>query len=289
MCDTCMKHGAGGKWYLNARHYSEEVARKHNLREFLLEQYKNFEQIPVRKVAGISPVGLGYKLRMPIIGRLVKRTAERLLASRRPPTNPFKPEGHIGQVVPLEDAIAILETCAAEPIIQKNCMCRYMSRGIKEACCINFGVMSEIIDRLPRFIPEKEKYHLSRAEAVARFREFNRRGYIGTIWFGPYPYINNLCSCASPECAGLRPRVDYGIMSIYKAEYVLKVDAGGCNGCRACVTACPFGALDFDELNGTAEVRAGDCFGCGVCRHACSSEALHLEPRDQVPALAGRY
>jgi ferredoxin len=284
-----MKHGAGGKWYLNARHYSEQIARQHNLREFLLEQYKNFEQIPVRKVAGISPVGLGYKLRIPIIGRLVKRTAERLLASQRPPTDPFKPEGHIGQVVPLEDAIAILETCAAEPIIQKNCMCRYMSRGIKEACCINFGVMSEIIDRLPRFIPEKEKYHLSRAEAVARFREFNRRGYIGTIWFGPYPYINNLCSCASPECAGLRPRVDYGIMSIYKAEYVLKVDDGRCTGCRACATACPFGALDFDELNGRTDVRDEDCFGCGVCRHACPSEALHLEPRDQVPALAGRY
>jgi ferredoxin len=284
-----MKHGSGGKWYLNARHYSEEIARKYNLREFLLEQYRNFEQIPVRKVAGISPVGLGYKLRIPIIGRIVKRTAERLLASRRPPANPFKPEGHIGQVVPLEDAIAILSDCAAEPIIRKNCMCRYMSRGIKEACCINFGVMSEIIDRLPRFIPEKEKYHLSRSEAVAAFREFNRRGYIGTIWFGPYPYINNLCSCANPECAGLRPRLDYGITSIYKAEYVARADRGRCTGCRACVAACPFAALEFDEDAGQARVRQADCFGCGVCRHACPSEALRLEPRDQVPALAGRY
>ena len=49
--------------------------------------------------------------------------------------------------------MAILEKCAAEPIIEKNCMCRYMTRGIKESCCINFGVMSEIIDKLPRFIP----------------------------------------------------------------------------------------------------------------------------------------
>jgi len=284
-----MKHGAGGKWYLNARHYSEEIVRKYNLREFLLEQYKNFEQIPVRKVAGISPVGLGYKLRIPIIGRIVKRTAERLLASRRPPTNPFRPEGHIGQVVPLEDAVAILETCAAEPIIRKNCMCRYMSRGVKEACCINFGVMSEIIDRLPRFIPAKEKYHLSRAEAVGIFREFNRRGYIGTIWFGPYPYINNLCSCSSPECAGLRPRVDYGIQSIYKAEYCARLEEVRCSGCRACLAACPFGALRFDGNAGQPVVAQADCFGCGVCRHACASGALTLVPRDQVPGLAGRY
>ncbi len=119
-----------------------------------------------------------------------------------PPPPPLRPEGHIGQVVPLEDGIAILERCAAEPLIQKNCMCRYMSRGIKEPCGINFGVMSEIIDQLPRFIPEKEKYHLGRDEAVARFTEFNRRGDIGTIWYGPFPYVNNLCSCENPECAG---------------------------------------------------------------------------------------
>ena len=54
MCDHCMKHGSGGKWYLNAAGYSEEVARTHNLRALLLEQYRNFEQISVRKVAGIT-------------------------------------------------------------------------------------------------------------------------------------------------------------------------------------------------------------------------------------------
>ena len=50
VCDHCMQHGAGGKWYLNAAHYSDELVEKYNLREFLLEQYTNFEQISVRKV-----------------------------------------------------------------------------------------------------------------------------------------------------------------------------------------------------------------------------------------------
>jgi len=289
VCDICMKHGAGGKWYLNARHYSEEIAAKYNLREFLLEQYKNFEQIPVRRVAGVSPAGLGYKLRIPIIGRLIKRTAERLLASNRAPKNPFRPEGHIGQVVPLEDAITILEHCAAEPIIQKNCMCRYMSRGEKEACCINFGVMSEIIDRLPRFIPEKEKYHLSRREAIDRFEEHNRKGYIGTIWFGPFPYINNLCSCATPECAGIRPRLDFGIHSIYKAEYVAVLDSRRCRGCMECVAACQFGAIQPEPRDGGVRIIPDRCFGCGVCRHVCSTQALSLLPRDEIPALRGSY
>ncbi len=289
MCDHCMKHGAGGKWYLNAEHYSQEIVQKHNLREFLLEQYTNFEQISVRKVAGVSPVGMDYTFRMPIIGRLVKRMAERMLHSQKPPTNPFRPEGHIGQVVPLEDAVEILRHCACEPIIEKNCMCRYMTRGVKEACCINFGVMSEIIDQLPRFVPEKEKYHLSRDEAIARFREHNQKGYIGTIWFGPYPYINNLCSCETPECAGIRPRVDFGITSIYKAEYVVELDESKCRACGACVAMCPFGALRLDPVQGRLVVDQERCYGCGVCRHSCATDALYLVPRERVAALAGRY
>ncbi|MBA7707342.1 hypothetical protein ES703_116213 [subsurface metagenome] len=233
MCDYCVKHGAGGKWYLNARNYSNEIVEKYNLRDFLLEQYKNFEQISIRKVGGFNAVGLGYKLQIPIIGRIVKHLAERILHRQKPPINPFKPEGAIGQVVLLHDAIAILEHCAAEPIIEKNCMCRYMSRGIKEACCINFGVMSEIIDKLPRFIPVKEKYQLTRKEVIERFKKHNRKGHIGTIWYCPFPYINNLCSCANPECAGIRPSLDFGIKSIYKAEYIADIRQDLCQGCQA--------------------------------------------------------
>lgn len=70
MCDWCMKHGAGGKWYLNARNYSYELAESMNLQAYLEEQWKNFEQVYIRKIMGISSIGLGYKLRMPIkIGR----------------------------------------------------------------------------------------------------------------------------------------------------------------------------------------------------------------------------
>jgi NAD-dependent dihydropyrimidine dehydrogenase PreA subunit len=289
MCEHCLRHGPAARWYLNANAYSEEVATRYNLREFLREQYRNFERIPLAPVAGVNPAGMDYLLRMPIIGRIVRRAAERMLHSTRPPSNPFRPQGHIGQVVPLEDASAILTECAAEPIIEKNCMCRFMSRGVKEACCINFGVMSEIIDRLPRFIPERDRYHLTRREAIERFTEHNRRGYVGTIWYGPYPYINNLCSCRSPECAGIRPRLDFGIMSIWKAEYVVRHDPERCRGCRACVARCPFGAIAAGDAPGSVTIDRERCFGCGVCRHVCDTGALALVPRDTVARLAGRY
>ncbi|MCK5045875.1 MAG: 4Fe-4S binding protein [Candidatus Heimdallarchaeota archaeon] len=289
MCDNCLKHGTAGKWYLNARNYSNEIVEEYNLREFLIEQYKNFEQIAVRKIAGFNGVGLGYKIQMPIIGRIVKHTAEKMLHSTKPPTNPLKAEGHIGQVVPLDDAIAILEHCAAEPIIQKYCMCRYMHRGEKDACCINFGVMSEIIEKLPRFIPVDEKFQLTREEAIERFKEHNEKGYIGTIWYGPYPYINNLCSCANPECAGIRPRLDFGINSIYKAEYVVDIKPDLCEGCKECIAKCQFDAINFDPVRKQSIIDKSKCFGCGVCLHACKYDAIGIHPRKDFPELKGIY
>ena len=147
----------------------------------------------------------------------------------------------------------------------------------------------DVGDKLPRFIPEKDKYHLTRAEAARRFTEHNQKGYIGTIWYGPYPYINNLCSCESPECAGIRPRMDFGIMSIHKAEYVARLHDSLCRGCRQCITRCPFKAISMEKDTGFARVDAAACYGCGVCRHVCDTGALFLVPRDTVAGLKGKY
>ncbi len=288
MCEACLRHGTAGKWYLNAENYSNEIVEKYNLRDFLMEQYLNFEQMSVRKVGGMNAVGLGYKLQMPLIGKVVKHFAENVVHSQRPPKNPLQAEGHIGQVIPLDDGIAILETCAAEPIILKNCMCRYMSRGIKEACCINFGVMSEIVDKLPRFIPDDDKYFLTREQAIEKLAEFNKKGYIGSIWYAPYPYINNLCSCANPECAGLRPRVDFDMKSVYKSEYIIETQHDNCKGCKKCVAMCQFKAISYNITIKKAVIDRAKCFGCGVCIHACKNEALYLRPRDEVPRYKER-
>jgi hypothetical protein len=111
-----MQHGAGGKWYLNAEHYSAEVVERHNLREFLLEQYPNFAQISVRKVAGFSPVGMDDTFRMPIIGREVKMLAETHASTERSrPPIPSVPRATSVQVVPLEDGIEILRHLRPNP------------------------------------------------------------------------------------------------------------------------------------------------------------------------------
>lgn len=297
MCDHCLKHGPAGKWYLNAKNYTAEVLEEIGkdedfLKEFLLEQYKTFEAMQIRQVAGFSAVGLGYKMQIPLVGRLIKNFAEHMLHTKKSRFNPFKAEGHIGQVVPLDDAIAILDRCVDEnSIIMKYCMCRYMSRAEKEACCINFGVMSDVIDKLPRFIPEPEEssFRISKEEAIRKFTEFNKKGYVGTIWYGAYPLINNLCACKSPECAGFRPRLDFGIKSIYKGEYVVIHNENNCRGCKKCILLCQFGAIHFNEKTKQTEIDPQLCYGCGVCMHACQFDSLQIIPRYEIEAVRGKY
>jgi len=284
-----MKHGAGGKWYMNARNYSDRLAKEMNLEEYLTEQWRLFEQVYIRRIMGFSSIGLGYKLKMPVIGRLLRWSAERMIHSESKKRKAFRADGHFGQVVPLEDAKVILGDLAAEPIIENYCMCRWMQRVMKEVCCINFGVLSGVIEKLPRFIPENTKLRLDREEAIERLEEHNRKGYVASVWFQPVPYINAICSCENPECGGLRLRQSYGLQTVHKAEYVVEVDPDRCQGCKACISMCQFGALRFTPSLGRALVDHSKCFGCGLCRHACRHEALVMVPREQVAIARGHY
>jgi len=284
-----MKHGAGGKWYLNARNYSKELADSMNLQAYLEEQWKNFEQVYIRKIMGISSIGLGYKLKMPIIGRVLRWSAERMIHSESKNRNPVRADGHFGQVIPIEEAKMIMLNLASEPIIQNYCTCRMMQKDVKDACCVNFGVLSGVIEKLPRFIPENTKLRLTREEAAEALEEQNRKGRVATVWFQPVPYINAICSCEVPQCGGLRLRMDFGLNTVYKAEYVAEVNPDLCQGCKSCVAACQFGAIRFSPTLGRVLIDQSKCFGCGLCRDRCVYGAITLVPRDEIQGLIGHY
>ncbi|TFG14340.1 hypothetical protein EU537_03930 [Candidatus Thorarchaeota archaeon] len=287
MCKWCMEHGAGGKWYMNARNYSEELGEQ--LKPYLEEQWKNMETLFIRKVMGFSSIGLGYKMQMPLIGRVLRTAAERQIHNESHSRNPVRGDGHFGQVLPLEDAQHIIGNLATGKIIKNYCLCRWMQRGVKDAVCINFGSLSEIIPKLDRYIPVDEKWQLDREEAIQALEEQNKKGYVASVWFQPVPYINAICSCESPECGGLRLRNDFGLKTVYKAEYVIDVDADQCQGCKRCVSQCQFGALRYLPSIDRVIVNQDKCFGCGTCRHVCAHDALKLVPREEVPGQAGNY
>ncbi|MHA1688804.1 MAG: ATP-binding protein [Promethearchaeota archaeon] len=289
MCQWCMKHGAGKKWYMNARNYSNELADEYNLKEYLTEQWMNFEQVFIRKIAGISSKNLGYKLKLPIIGRILRWQAERMIHSEKKNRNPVRADGHFGQVIPLEDAQIIIQELAAEPIICNYCMCRWMQRKEKEAVCINFGALSEVIEKLPRFIPKERTVRIDRETAVKKLEEFNKKGYIASVWFQPVPYINAICACEAPECGGLTLRTNFGLKAVYKAEYIIQLDQVKCQGCAECVKMCQFNAIRYIPSLNRVIINYDECFGCGICRHACKYDALKLIPREEYPGFTGEY
>jgi formate hydrogenlyase subunit 6/NADH:ubiquinone oxidoreductase subunit I len=54
------------------------------------------------------------------------------------------------------------------------------------------------------------------------------------------------------------------------------VDGPRCDGCGACVGACPSGSLSLDEGADAPLVDAGTCVRCGTCASVCPGEAIAL-------------
>ncbi|MFW9880235.1 MAG: 4Fe-4S binding protein [Candidatus Thorarchaeota archaeon] len=289
MCKWCFKHGIGQKWYMNAKNYSDQLAKELDMKEYLTEQWMNFETIFIRKIAGLSSKGLGYKLQIPLIGKIIRHAAEKMIhgAVRHP--KPIRADGHVGQVIPMEDAKLILSELAAEPIVETYCMCRMMQRGVKTQSCINFGVLSEIIEKLPRFIPKERAYRISREVAIERLEQHNKNGLVSTVWYQPIPYINAICNCESPECGALRLRNDFNLMVMSKSEYIINLDQDNCQGCKSCVVMCQWNAIRYIPSINRVIIDYNKCFGCGVCRHACKHDALSLIPRKEFPGFNGHY
>ena len=290
MCKWCMSHGAGGKWYLNARNYSKELADEYQMKEHLTEVYKDFESIFVKKAAyGMSAIGVGYKLRMPVIGRVVRNIIDKITHNEGPKRRIVGSDGHFGQVIPVEEAKMILDGLAAEPIIINNCPCSIIMRGKKDARCISFGVLSEVMEKLPRYIPKGVKYQIDREEAMEKIEEFNNQGYVHSIYFQPVPYINALCSCDKRDCMAMGGRLNFDFNILYKGEYVATINPDLCDGCKECSHRCQFNALHYSPLNKQMFVNQDKCFGCGNCTSTCEFDAITLVSRESVPAVAGHY
>jgi heterodisulfide reductase subunit A len=54
------------------------------------------------------------------------------------------------------------------------------------------------------------------------------------------------------------------------------VNPDRCEGCGACESVCPFGAIEVDPEKREAVVKEALCKGCGACAAACRSSAINL-------------
>lgn len=49
----------------------------------------------------------------------------------------------------------------------------------------------------------------------------------------------------------------------------------GCMSCSACIEACKFQAITYNEY-GVAQVNEADCIGCGKCARVCPQGIIHV-------------
>jgi len=100
--------------------------------------------------------------------------------------------------------------------------------------------------------------------------------------------MSDVCKhCAQAGCLDACPTG-----AIYRTEYgTVNINQDVCNGCRYCVSSCPFGVVAFNESTGTAK----KCTFCNdrihnglgpACAKACPTESIQFGFRDELVAKA---
>jgi len=104
-------------------------------------------------------------------------------------------------------------------------------------------------------------------------------------WEAEGLYIPMTCQqCQDAPCMNVCP-----VKAITRDEALdyVKVDYDICIGCRACVSACPFGAMSFDVVDSQV-IKCDLCDGEPQCVRFCEVQALEYIDADQMSVLKKR-
>ena len=280
MCEFCLKHGEGKKWYLQAKNYSDDLLSDLRRRRFIVD-FLTGDGL-TRDVGRLGQLDKAPRVVRSLISRMVSRKMKRI---------------HYGQVVPVEDIERIFGMMGS--IVRVACVCRHVTLGQEKRYCYGIslapdgGKFAEIVRGLDKSylsgpdLAGREK--LSREEAVARFREHEHEGLCHSVWTFRTPFIGGICNCDRADCLAMRCTVTHGMSVMFRGEYVAEIDPDVCVGCRQCMRVCQFGAMAFSASKSKVAVDQRWCYGCGICRSACQKKAIRLRERVQVPAAAGRW
>jgi Pyruvate/2-oxoacid:ferredoxin oxidoreductase delta subunit len=271
MCEFCIKHGEGKKWYEVMEHYSRELFAQDNRRQFMKTLFPSLQK-DVHRLGKLAAV----KKKLPLAYRFIRHMATRKMKRI-----------HFGQVVPVEDAEMIIDM--VQSITRLPCVCRGVTKGNTNArYCFALGIDPDgILDDYSDL--KKSMEVLTREEAKKLIRAYDDEGLVHSIWTFKTPYIGGLCNCDG-DCVAYRTQVGSDLMQVmFKAEYVAEIDPSRCMGCRNCQKLCQFGAIEYSSLDKKSMVNVLKCYGCGVCRSACRKEAVILFGRGAVPEAAGLW
>jgi len=274
MCEFCVKHGEGKKWYLQARNYGLDLASDLRRQRFIADFFNKPDELRN------SVRDLGKLDRAPrVVQSLVRWRVSRQMK-----------KWHFGQVLPLEDVRQVMGI--VNSVVRVPCICRAINRGDRSArYCFGVSVGPEAIAFAgvkPSFTAGPETSMTERvapAKAVEIMGELEQQGLVHTVWTFVTPFIGGICNCDRSDCLAMTATVGHDVKMLFKAEWVAAVDWDACRGCRACMRQCQFGVIGYSASAEKCVIDQARCWGCGVCRAACANDAISLTPRSQVPGL----
>ena len=276
MCQFCVEHGEGKRWYLQAQNYAFDLDSDLKRRAYLIEFVRGFDTM---RAQAITLGEVLSKLPSPV-ARLGKNAITRTM----------KPH-HFGQPVPIEDCEKILDM--ATSITAIPCICRMHERNrTADEVCILVTAMP-IGDVLAEGFsdydggPDLDDFHtMTKDETLALLRECEHEGLMHSVWTFQTPFTAAICNCnVASGCMAMRMTATYDVKLMWRGEDVAVFDAEQCSGCNLCVKACPFGAVSARGRN-PVRFASEKCWGCGICRSVCHKGAITLVDRRSVPAVA---
>lgn len=281
MCEFCLKHGEGKKWYLQAKNYSDELLSDIRRRRMIEEFFSN---------PGRLRIGIKHLNRLEKFPKFIRSMIGRIITGRQKKT-------HFGQVVPIEEIEKIFGFVGS--IVRVACICRHVTLHQEKRYCYgvsmspNGGELANIIRGLDKSFlagPDMSGLEtLSKEEAISALRDHEQEGLCHTVWTFQSPFIGGVCNCDRSDCLAMRCTVTHSIPVMFRAEYIAEVDPDLCIGCRECMRACQFGAITYSASTGKVAIDQRRCYGCGICRSMCKKNAIRLNDRNKVPAAANLW
>jgi heterodisulfide reductase subunit A len=124
-------------------------------------------------------------------------------------------------------------------------------------------------------VPTNSDGFFMEAHAKLRPVEFATDGvYMAGFAHYPKDVDESICQAMAASSRALTVLANDTVEAGGKTAYI---DPTRCSACGACVTVCPFGAIEIDEEKEVAVVNEILCKGCGACAATCKSSAPNLK------------
>jgi Pyruvate/2-oxoacid:ferredoxin oxidoreductase delta subunit len=278
MCQFCVEHGEGKRWYLEAQNYALDLNSDLVRREYVVEFISGFEQMRSRAI---------------IAGNIAAKLPGPITRAGKNAVTKHQQKNHFGQPLSIEDCAQVLDLASSITVIPCVCRMHEPGRAADEVCMLvtSSPVNSVLQEGFSDYEagPDLDDFHtMTKSEALELLRSCEDRGLMHSIWTFKTPFTAAICNCnLASGCMAMKLTAGYDVKVMWRGEDVAVLDAEKCTACGRCAKRCPFDAISSKP--GAVTIPAEKCWGCGICRSACSQQAIGLVDRRTVPLVAALW